>query len=138
MSGIVVDASAVAPFMIADEAKDQSPKLLDLLTGDGVRVPHHWRLEMANLGRKAVRRDRLTREELDEAITLLATFRVTTDEESHRHVWGRTLALASDHNLTSYDAAYLELALRRSAKLATLDRALGAAAIQAGAELFEL
>lgn len=138
MTFIVVDTSVLAPFMLADEAGDQSSALLDVLTGDGALAPHHWRLEVANLGRNAVRRKRITREELDEAVDLLVRLRVTIDSEGERHVWGRTLAIASDHDLTSYDAAYLELALRRSAVLATRDRALLGAAPKIGVSLFAL
>lgn len=138
MTSLIVDASVIAPFMIADEADAQSSRLFDILAGEGALAPHHWRLEVANLGRKAVRRKRITREELDEAVTLLAGFRVEIDYESDRFSWGRTLALASDHDLTSYDAAYIELALRRDAMFATLDRSLGDAATKAGVRLFEL
>lgn len=133
---VVVDASAVAPFLIADEAEDRSERLLTLLTQAGALAPHHWRLEVANLGRMAVRRKRITRQELEKGLALLSDFRIAIDDECDRHSWGRTLALASDHDLTSYDAAYLELALRRELPLATFDRALLQAAPRVGVKVF--
>ncbi|MCY4475638.1 MAG: type II toxin-antitoxin system VapC family toxin [Chloroflexi bacterium] len=42
------------------------------------------------------------------------------------------MQLARTHRLTFYDALYLELAVRRSAQLATLDRNLAAAASNEG------
>lgn len=50
------------------------------------------------------------------------------DDETDRHAWGATLSLADRFNLTPYDAAYLELAIRRGLPLATLDKALRQAA----------
>jgi predicted nucleic acid-binding protein len=57
------------------------------------------------------------------------------DPNTDRHAWGETLRLAERHGLTIYDAAYLELALRRKTALATLDRQLPAAAVSSGVEL---
>jgi predicted nucleic acid-binding protein len=52
------------------------------------------------------------------------------DQQTSEHVWDTTLKLARDHRLSSYDAAYLELALRHGLALATLDEALRRAAEQ--------
>ena len=138
MSDVVVDASVVAPFLIPDESGEQSDAVLSaLVAGRGV-VPQHWRLEIANLGRKAVRQKRMTRAEMHEAITLLATLPVNVDRQTDEMAWSRTLDLASDHDLTSYDAAYLELAKRNGLPLATVDKALAKAAVQQGVALFGL
>jgi predicted nucleic acid-binding protein len=53
---------------------------------------------------------------------------ITVDAETDRHAWGATAKLAARHRLTLHDAAYLELARRRSLPLATLDQELRAAA----------
>lgn len=50
------------------------------------------------------------------------------DTQADAAAWSATLELAEAHRLTIYDAAYLELALRRKLPLATLDRSLQAAA----------
>jgi predicted nucleic acid-binding protein len=67
-----------------------------------------------------------------EALEFVFALSITTDDETNRRCPGESLALAREHGLTVYDAAYLELALRRRAGLATLDRALARAARSAG------
>lgn len=63
--------------------------------------------------------------------------RLPVDREGHDadHISGQTLTIAMAHNLTIYDAAYLELAIRRSLPLATLDRKLARAARAEGVEV---
>ena len=60
---------------------------------------------------------------------------VLIDLEATRRAWDSVLQLAVCHNLTSYDACYLELALRKALPLATLDKALRRAAVEAGVTL---
>jgi predicted nucleic acid-binding protein len=66
------------------------------------------------------------------ALSSLSRFPLQVDTETDRQAWDATLQLAEQHRLTTYDAAYLELALRHRLPLATLDRELGAAALSAG------
>jgi predicted nucleic acid-binding protein len=61
---------------------------------------------------------------------------IKTDPDTGRHAWGRTRDLADRFRLTSYDAAYLELAVRRGLKLATLDQALARVGGELGVRLF--
>jgi predicted nucleic acid-binding protein len=60
---------------------------------------------------------------------------ILEDSECCKHVWYETPAFADKHNLTVYDATYLELALRLSLPLATLDEDLRAAAQREGVQL---
>ena len=138
MTTAVVDASVVAPYLLADEAGDQSDRVLNLLTEGGAIVPQHWRLELANVGLQAVRRRRITPAEFDEGLKLLAEFQIAVDPDTYRHAWRRTVGLAKLHQLTSYDAAYLDLAMRRSLQLATRDKSLIAAAERESVMLFPL
>jgi predicted nucleic acid-binding protein len=64
----------------------------------------------------------------DGALADLALLPIQIDPETDRQAWGATARLAERHRLTLYDAAYLELALRRGLPLATLDKDLRAAA----------
>jgi predicted nucleic acid-binding protein len=134
----VVDASVVAPFILADEAGDQSDRVLELLTAGMALVPQHWRLEMANLGLTAARKGRVSVAELEEALKLLEDFQIVVDPDTDRHAWRRTLSLAVLHDLTSYDAAYLDLAKRRALQLATRDAKLIQAAERESVLLFPL
>ena len=138
MTTAVVDASVVAPYLLADEAGDQSDRVLNLLTEGGAIVPQHWRLELANVGLQAVRRQRITAAEFEEGLKLLAEFQIAVDPDTDRHAWRRTVSLAKLHQLTSYDAAYLDLAMRRSLQLATRDKSLIAAAERESVLLFPL
>ena len=53
---------------------------------------------------------------------------ITIDPDTDSYAWTNTLQLADRFQLTVYDAAYLELAQRRSLPLATLDKPLRTAA----------
>ena len=68
----------------------------------------------------------------------LAALPIAVDGKPRLHAVGNTLSLARDHNLSAYDAAYLELAMRRGLPLATLDDKLKTAALAAGVVLYGL
>jgi predicted nucleic acid-binding protein len=84
-------------------------------------VPALWRLEIANSLTMAVRRGRIDSEFRHAALGDLAMLEITTDPHTDSSAWGETLQLADQCGLTLYDAAYLELAIRRRLPLATLD-----------------
>ena len=107
----------------------------EALREDGAWVPALWRLEVANVLQMNVNRRRHRTTFRDATLAELALLPIHLDVETNRHAWGETLRLAERHALTVYDAAYLELALRRKIALATLDRQLRAAAASHGVEL---
>ena len=80
----------------------------------------------------AERRKRVSQADITEALQLLQALPITTDDETAQRSGSETMALARQYALTSYDAAYLELAVRRRATLATTDHALAKAATAAG------
>jgi len=88
-------------------------------------VPRHWRLEVRNALLVAERRDRLSVDEVNRRLHALAALPIHTDDEPRLDV---ALALARAHDLSIYDALYLELAQRHASALATLDAALARAA----------
>jgi len=101
----------------------------------GAVVPALWRLEIANSLTVAARRGRIDGEFRRAALGDLAMLEITTDPHTGANAWGQTLQLADQCGLTVYDAAYLELALRRRLPLATLDEKLRAGATGCGVEL---
>ena len=127
MTRYIIDASATGPLIIPDEADGLIKGLSEILAGESVVVPSHWRLEVANLALMAVRRKRMPPDLVTENIALMSTFDIVIDDQTVAHAWNYTLELASRHMLTAYDAAYLELGLRLSATLITQDRKLAAA-----------
>jgi predicted nucleic acid-binding protein len=97
-------------------------------------VPSLWRLEVAN-SLTAVRQKRITQEFRNQSLADLARLRIRLDPDTAAHAWDATLKLADQYKLTTYDAAYLELAQRLALRLATLDQDLRRAARNAGVPL---
>jgi predicted nucleic acid-binding protein len=95
---------------------------------EGAIVPSLWRLEVANVLRNAVRRGRCDEAYADRSLGRLGRLAIRSDEETDDRAWGATRTLSREENLTLYDAAYLELAVRKGASLASCDAALLAAA----------
>ena len=132
MSGLVVDASIVVAWLFDDEDEPRADRVLDQLAEGGALVPQLWHLETRNSLLTAERRGRLSPGEVRERLDALKGLPIRTDEEPDLQ---STFDLARAHGLSFYDALYLELAKRESADLATLDRALGRAAVAEGVPL---
>jgi predicted nucleic acid-binding protein len=134
---LVIDGSTALGFLLADEQAEASLQTLDALeNGIPAFVPAHWCVEVANGLIMTERRKRASQADITEALNLVAALPVITDEETARRSGSDTIALARQYGLTIYDAAYLELAMRRGASLATTDRDLTKAAKAAGVSLF--
>lgn len=136
MKALVLDGSAALGFLMSDEQAPGALAALDALDG-GVPafVPAHWRLEVANGLLMAERRRRITQADASEALQALFELPIEIDGETARHLAGQTTGLARQYGLSVYDAAYLELAMRLGATLATGDAALAKAARSAGVAL---
>lgn len=132
---IVIDASITMPWYFQDEVSSEAEAVFDRVIADGAIVPAHWKLEIANSFRTALRKGRIDPEYRDLSLQDLRELAIEIDAETALHAWEATLELADEFNLTPYDAAYLELALRRKLPLATLDKALRAAGIKADVTL---
>lgn len=125
---IVVDCSYALAIFMPDEGR---PTTLTRLTVGPVLVPPIWPFEMANALRSAVRRGRIHETEVIGLCTHLEALGIVVVQPEDSSV-RRHYAAAIARGLTAYDASYLELALRRSAALATLDQAMTEAARHAG------
>jgi len=132
---IVVDASIALAWVYPDERDPVAERALDVVVQSSGLVPTIWHLEVANSIAQSIRRGRVTASERDLALADLMRLDIEVDPETNRQAWNVTLALAERFGLTVYDAAYLELALRRRLPLASLDRELRAAAVEVGVEL---
>ena len=125
---LVLDSSATLAWVYSDETTEAIGQVFDLLSEGGAWVPGLWRLEVANILEMGVRRGRHDATFRDATLADLALLPISLDPETDRQAWGATLQVAGRHRLTVYDAAYLELAIRRGLPLATLDGDLRAAA----------
>lgn len=133
---LVLDASVALSWLFADESNEMSDAALSTVADAGAWVPAIWRLEVANTLELACRRGRIEQEERDLSLRDLAQLDIAIDPETGAYAWTDTLALASRFRLTVYDAAYLELSVRRGLALASLDKALRSAAASHGVPLF--
>lgn len=128
----VLDCSVALAWIMPDEGDPRADAALDRLRNDVAVVPGLWPLEVGNVLLIGIRRRRITESEAEQAVRDLRALPIEIDRETHEHALDTTRRLASEHRLTLYDAAYLELALRRQLQLSTLDEALGAACRAAG------
>ena len=134
----VVDASMAFAWVLPSQASSAAEALLERVDdGAEVVVPPLWFLEVANGLLVAQRRKTITASERKLALERLSALAPTIDEDNPRDAFGRTSALAEQYGLSVYDAAYLELALRRNLPLGTRDRALHSAAERSGIPRFD-
>lgn len=125
---LVLDSSATLAWIYSEETTESIRQLFNAVADNGAIVPTLWRLEVANSLTLAVRRRRIDADFRRAALADLALLEIATDPQTDSRAWGETLALADRFRLSVYDAAYLELAQRRTLPLATLDEELCAAA----------
>ncbi len=121
---VVIDSSITLAWFFSNERTAAADAVLGQVTESSAVAPSLWRLEVANGLQMAVRRKRITAAFRDASLADLNGLVVAIDPETDRHAWTITLRLAERHQLTLYDAAYLELAQRLGLPLATLDQEL--------------
>lgn len=135
MSGFVLDCSVAVAWCIEDEAAAETDALMERAASEGALAPGLWPLELGNVLLQAVRRRRLEAAQAMARLELLRRLPIRIDDTTAERAWREILALARSESLTTYDAAYLELALRLGLPLATRDRELRQAAERNGVEL---
>jgi predicted nucleic acid-binding protein len=130
---LVLDASVVATWAFVDESSALASAARQQVHVQQTLAPGLWWYEVANVLVMNERRGRIGGETTAEFLRLLARLPIVIDQAPDT---ANIVTLARIYRLTIYDAAYLELAHRRGARLATLDRALVRAAEAAGVTLF--
>ena len=132
---VVLDASMAIAWLFDDERTDAAHAVMRRIVSEGALVPSLWRLEVANVLRNAVRRGRCDEAYVDRSLERLGRLIIVTDNETDSRAWGPTRVLAREQGLSLYDAAYLELAIRKGRALASCDADLRAAAERRGVEV---
>lgn len=133
----VADASVAIAWVHPAQATAETDALLDrLAAGDSLVVPALWPLEVANALTILRRRRKLTMNEYRAAVEIIRELPATVDHEAASIAFTRLLDIASEHDLTVYDATYLELARRRQLPLASNDGQMRRAAIRLGVALW--
>ena len=129
----ILDTSVTMAWCFDDESTDDTEAVLDRLAHDEAIVPGIWQLEVSNVLLTAERRRRISEAQIGRFCELLEQLPVRVD--TTRADMTALIAAGRRHDLTSYDAAYLTLAERLAAPLATLDQKLAQASRAAGVSL---
>ena len=138
MAAFVLDASVTLPWCFSDEATEATNALLTRLqAGDEAIVPAHWPAEVANALLVAVRRKRIPFEDVHQFLEDLEVLPIRVDTSAMNQIRAGVFPLAEQYELTIYDAAYLELAIREGLPLATLDNDMRKASRAAGVSLVD-
>ena len=137
----VLDASVTMSWLLADaKSTDRryAASVLDSIAQPDIAavVPVTWGLEVGNVIARAEAKAVVTEAQSEAFMEMLAGIRISPDPTTFRHSLVETLNLARRYRLSSYDASYLELALRVGLPLATLDVDLLKAAKKAGVKRF--
>ena len=133
----VADASVAIGWVHPTQATKQTAAMLDAIAdGATLEVPALWPLEVANALIVLVRRRKLTENERQAGLGWLRGLRIRVDHEMSALAFSQLSELAATHQLSIYDAAYLELAVRRRLVLGCKDGPLRAAAKHAGVSLW--
>ena len=139
MTDFVLDNSVAMRWHLASEkASDQKYAELVLMSLADVSamVPNLWHLEAANVLLGAEKRGDATLGDIEGFMAQLENLPIHVDPLTANNSFGRTMSLAREYKLSSYDAAYLELAVRENLPIASLDKDLLKAAKKAGVPIF--
>ena len=131
----VVDTSIVMSWCFKDQANSFADTILEQLQEATAFVPSVWPLEVTNVLLAAERRKLIGKADSIHFLNLLAQLPIFVQHESPERIMNDILSHARDHNLSSYDASYLDLAIKKGLPLATLDKKLQKAAKSMNVEL---
>lgn len=135
----VLDASVALLWLVPETnpaGVDYASATLKALKESQAIVPSLLTLEVANVVAKVEFKGLVAEADSQRFLALLGRLNIVTDQATAAHALGDTLNLARRYKLSAYDAAYLELALRKGLPLATLDANLAKAATTAGVPIF--
>lgn len=131
----VVDCSIALAWCFLEEATPATQKVFERMGDESALVPAWWFVELTNVLALAERKGRIASEKTAEFIATIESFSLDVDDQAPGRAFTHLLPLCRAHQLTSYDAIYLDLAMRRHVPLATLDEPLRKAAKKLGVEM---
>lgn len=128
-----LDSSFCAALFLPDEESERVKLLFDSISEDDIiYIPHIWWYEISNVLFAAIKRKRLTYSNAIHINSLLSSFNFITDSSCGHAYSEKLIELANAYTLSAYDAAYLELSIRKQTALGSLDKELKKACIDAG------
>jgi predicted nucleic acid-binding protein len=135
--GFVVDTSIVMSWCFEDEENSYAEAVLESLESAQAFVPAIWPLEVGNVLLVAERKKRLSQAAVVRFLSLLDGLPITVEQETRDRMLKEIVSLAREHGLSTYDASYLDLAMRLDLPLATQDTSLAKAAKKCKVPAFE-
>jgi len=134
-AAFVVDCSIAMTWLFQDEVTPKTEALYDRLTRETALAPTLWFIEVADVIALAERKGRVNAAQAAIFIGNIGKLGIEQDDQGSSRAFAHLLPICRTHHLTSYDALYLDLAIRRSLPLATLDEPLRKAAKKLGVTL---
>ena len=125
---IVLDASVMVAWLLGEPSVARGTELDIGLRDEPALVPSHWPIEISNVLRTHLKAGRLSIADFSSIMDRIDLVTIQIDPSIDLDEIGPLAACAVANGLTAYDAAYVQLAARHQVKLATLDRAMRAAA----------
>lgn len=139
MRSFVLDNSVTMRWLMETNKKEDqqyAEKVLESIAQNNVLVPNLWHLEVTNVLLNALRREQILPSQCTIFLTHLEQLPIITDQLTANRAFSRTFDYAQLYKLSSYDAAYLELAIREGLPLASLDKDLLKAADKLGVKRY--
>jgi predicted nucleic acid-binding protein len=133
----VVDNSVVMSWCFEDDGNSYAEAVLESLEYGEAFVPAIWPLEVGNVLLVAERKKRLNRASVVRFLALLGGLPITVEQETPERMLTEIVWLARAHGLSTYDASYLDLAMRLDLPFATLDSSLAKTAKRCKVPAFE-
>jgi len=140
MTDFVLDNSVSMRWLLASEkASDQkyAINVLESMMEFDAITPNLWHLEAISVLLGAEKRGEISLGEIERFISQLENLPIHVDHLTAHQAFSRTLVLSREYNISSYDASYLELAVRKGLPLSTLDKKLVKAAKKADVEIYK-
>ncbi len=131
----VLDASIALSWCFSDEATPKTVGLLEALEKSTAFVPSLWYLEIGNILVMAEKRKRISHAKISEFFSLIEALAIQVDDYNIELSYKTVFSIAYEEKLTTYDATYLELAMRGGFALASKDHDLLKAAKRKGVKV---
>mgnify|MGYP001617472705 CR=1 FL=1 len=129
----VLDCSFTSSLFLPDESSDSTRLFfIKLKSSDVIFVPSLWWHETANVLKSATKRKRLNFNETLGIIDLIEKLPLQTDGYCGFQHSKEIFKLAQMYDLSSYDATYLELAIRTKSKLLSHDKEINSVSFKIG------
>ena len=128
MADFVIDNSVIMAWCFSDEESSYADEILNSLETLEALAPSIWPLELGNVLLVAERRKRLNKSDSIRFLSLINNLPIKVLQESPNRMTKEILALAREQQISTYDASYLDLAMRKGLPIATQDSGLKKAA----------